>query len=125
MARVTVEDCAEVVPSRFELVALASQRAKYISSGGEITISRDNDKNAVIALREIAEKTVNAESLRESLIKSKQSRVNVDKYGVEEIKDEAASEVENEISAMQEEINSSSANDESLLYGDEMTDVDD
>jgi len=91
MARVTVEDCAEVVRSRFELVALAAQRAKVISAGGEITVSRDNDKNAVIALREIADKAVDADALREQVIQARQTQVNVDEYGVEESDDEAES----------------------------------
>jgi DNA-directed RNA polymerase subunit omega len=85
MARVTVEDCAEVVHSRFELVALAAQRAKIIAAGGAITIDRNNDKNAVVALREIAERTVDVDVLRENLIQSSQEKVNVDEYGVEEI----------------------------------------
>jgi DNA-directed RNA polymerase subunit omega len=68
MARVTVEDCVEKVPNRFGLVLLASHRARAISSGGELTIDRDNDKNPVVALREIAESTVEPEELRETLI---------------------------------------------------------
>ena len=58
MARVTVEDCVEKIPNRFELVMLAAQRARNISAGAELTIDRDNDKNPVVALREIAEQTV-------------------------------------------------------------------
>lgn len=72
MARVTVEDCAKVVASRFELVALAAQRAKLIAAGAAITVDRDNDKNAVVALREIAEGTVDADMLRELLVQSYQ-----------------------------------------------------
>ncbi len=67
MARVTVEDCVEKVPNRFELVLLAAQRARDIRSGAELTVERDNDKNAVIALREIAEETVELETLRHAL----------------------------------------------------------
>ena len=75
MARVTVEDCIEIVPSRFELVALASKRARDISAGAPPTVDRDNDKNAVIALREIAGKTVDAEELREAVIRGMQQHL--------------------------------------------------
>lgn len=67
MARVTVEDCVEKVPNRFELVLLAAQRARDIRSGAELTVERDNDKNAVVALREIAEETVDLETLHHAL----------------------------------------------------------
>ena len=72
MARVTVEDCVEKVPNRFSLVLLAAHRARAISTGSPLTIDRDNDKNPVVALREIAEEAVDAEPLRESLIVSLQ-----------------------------------------------------
>jgi DNA-directed RNA polymerase subunit omega len=72
MARVTVEDCIEKVPNRFQLVMLAAQRARKIGSGAPLTIERDNDKNPVVALREIAEETVETENLRESLVRSHQ-----------------------------------------------------
>ena len=68
MARVTVEDCIQRVPNRFSLVLLASHRARAISAGSQITIDRDNDKNPVVSLREIADDTVDAEELREALI---------------------------------------------------------
>ena len=68
MARVTVEDCVEKIANRFELVLLAAHRARNISAGGALTIERDNDKNPVVALREIAEKTVDQGDLEESLI---------------------------------------------------------
>jgi DNA-directed RNA polymerase subunit omega len=70
MARVTVEDCIVKIPNRFELVLLAAQRARNISRGEEITIDRDNDKNPVVALREIAEDTVELNGLEQDLIKS-------------------------------------------------------
>src|SRR5579875_512541 len=70
MARVTVEDCVERVPNRFELVLLAAQRARNISRGEELTVERDNDKNPVVALREIAEGTISLEKLEQDLIKS-------------------------------------------------------
>ncbi len=72
MARVTVEDCIDKVENRFELVLLASHRARQISQGGQITISRDNDKNPVVALREIADETLSPGDLKEDLIHSLQ-----------------------------------------------------
>lgn len=72
MARVTVEDCVELVPNRFELVLLAGQRARGISAGAELTIDRDRDKNPVVALREIAEETISLDDLHESLVQSNQ-----------------------------------------------------
>ncbi len=70
MARVTVEDCVEKIPNRFELVLLAAQRARNLSRGEELTVDRDNDKNPVVALREIAEETVTIEKLQHDLLKS-------------------------------------------------------
>jgi DNA-directed RNA polymerase subunit omega len=78
MARVTVEDCVDKVPNRFELVLLAAHRARSIANGSAITIDPDNDKNPVIALREIAERTIPPEDMRESLIHSIQKNVEVD-----------------------------------------------
>ncbi|MDQ8697896.1 DNA-directed RNA polymerase subunit omega [Hyphomicrobium sp. LHD-15] len=78
MARVTVEDCVDKVPNRFELVLLAAHRARSIANGSAITIDPDNDKNPVVALREIAERTVPPEDMRESLIHSIQKNVEVD-----------------------------------------------
>jgi len=78
MARVTVEDCVDKVPNRFELVALASHRAREIAAGAPITVDRDNDKNPVVALREIAEETQSADHLRERMIESLQTQIEVD-----------------------------------------------
>jgi DNA-directed RNA polymerase subunit omega len=78
MARVTVEDCIDKVENRFDLVLLASHRARMISSGAQITIDRDNDKNPVVSLREIAETTVSPGDLKEDLIHSLQKYVEVD-----------------------------------------------
>ena len=78
MARVTVEDCVDKVPNRFELVMLASHRAREISSGAEITVDRDNDKNPVVSLREIADETQSADELRERMIESNQTQIEVD-----------------------------------------------
>ena len=78
MARVTVEDCVDKVPNRFELVMLAAHRAREISAGSAVTVDRDNDKNPVVSLREIAEETQSADDLRERLIESNQSQIEVD-----------------------------------------------
>ena len=78
MARVTVEDCIDKVSNRFDLVLLAAHRAREISSGSAITVVRDNDKNPVVALREIADETVTAIQLRESAIESLQRQIEVD-----------------------------------------------
>jgi len=77
MARVTVEDCVDKVPNRFDLVLLAAQRARQISGGAELTIDRDRDKNPVVALREIADETITPDELNESLVSNLQ-RVQVD-----------------------------------------------
>jgi DNA-directed RNA polymerase subunit omega len=78
MARVTVEDCIDKVDNRFDLVLLASHRARMISSGAQMTIDRDNDKNPVVALREIADETISPGDLKEDLIHSLQKYVEVD-----------------------------------------------
>lgn len=78
MARVTVEDCIDKVENRFELVLLAGHRARQISQGMQITIDRDNDKNPVVALREIADETLSPADLKENLIHSLQKHVEVD-----------------------------------------------
>jgi DNA-directed RNA polymerase subunit omega len=78
MARVTVEDCIDKVENRFELVLLTSHRARMISAGAQITIERDNDKNPVVALREIADQTISHDDLKEDLIHSLQKYVEVD-----------------------------------------------
>jgi DNA-directed RNA polymerase subunit omega len=78
MARVTVEDCVDKVPNRFELVMLAAHRAREISAGSPVTVDRDNDKNPVVSLREIADETQSADDLRERLIESNQNQIEVD-----------------------------------------------
>jgi DNA-directed RNA polymerase subunit omega len=78
MARVTVEDCIDKVDNRFDLVLLASHRARMISSGAQISVPRDNDKNPVVALREIADSTIAPEDLKEDFIHSLQKHVEVD-----------------------------------------------
>jgi DNA-directed RNA polymerase subunit omega len=78
MARVTVEDCVLKVPNRFELVLLAAQRARDIAAGGTLTLERDNDKNPVCALREIADESVPLDGLQNALIKGMQKHVEID-----------------------------------------------
>ena len=78
MARVTVEDCIDKVENRFELVLLASHRARMISAGADITVDRDNDKNPVVALREVADETISPQDLKEELIHSLQKFTEVD-----------------------------------------------
>lgn len=78
MARVTVEDCVDKVPNRFDLVLLAAHRGRSISSGSPITIDRDNDKNPVVALREIADGTLTPEHLYEEAVESHQHHIEVD-----------------------------------------------
>ena len=78
MARVTVEDCVERIPNRFELVMLAAKRSRAISSGSDLTVERDNDKNPVCALREIADDAVPLDDLREELVRGLQKHIEVD-----------------------------------------------
>ena len=85
MARVTVEDCVDKVDNRFELVLLASHRARLISSGAPLTIDRDRDKNPVVALREIADETIAPDDLKEQLIHSLQKYVEVDEPEAEAV----------------------------------------
>ena len=93
MARVTVEDCIEKIPNRFDLVLGAAQRARNISTGNPLTIDRDNDKNPVVALREIAEETIDPDFLRDEIIRSLQKLSNPeiseddDDEGVDEIQE--------------------------------------
>ena len=85
MARVTVEDCVTKIPNRFELVMVASQRARNISAGMPLKVERDNDKNPVVALREIAENHVDQKELEEALIKGLQKFVEIDKPEEDEV----------------------------------------
>ena len=85
MARVTVEDCIEKVENRFDLVLMAAHRARMISAGQQITVSRDNDKNPVVALREIADETIAPDDLKEQLIHSLQKYVEVDEPEAEAV----------------------------------------
>ena len=78
MARVTVEDCVDKIPNRFELLLIAAYRARMLGNGAQLTVDSENDKNPVIALREIAAKTISANDLRENLIHSIQEQVEID-----------------------------------------------
>ncbi len=98
MARVTVEDCVLLVPNRFELVMLASHRARALSSGAELHVERDRDKNPVVALREVAEQKLDLESLHESLVKGLQKRIEPDRPE-EEVTELMNSEQQNWIGA--------------------------
>ncbi|MCB1558333.1 MAG: DNA-directed RNA polymerase subunit omega [Alphaproteobacteria bacterium] len=91
MARVTVEDCVLKVPNRFELVMVSAQRARRIGTGAPLTVDRDNDKNTVVSLREIADDTVQVDDLKEDLVRSHQ-RV----FAVEEDQDDVMEEMEGE-----------------------------
>jgi len=102
MARVTVEDCIEKLPNRFELVMVAAQRARRIGTGAPLTVDRDNDKNPVVALREIAEETVEIEELKEDLIRGKQRIIALDDDG-EDVIDSMDGEQEWSILAAQAE----------------------
>jgi DNA-directed RNA polymerase subunit omega len=117
MARVTVEDCVEKVPNRFKLVALAAQRAKRISSGVPITVERDDDKNAVIALRELAMAKIDADQLEEELIYSLQTRNKIDKIDEENFHAEAQESVEESID--------DGVEGSDLFVGDSHSDLDD
>ncbi len=85
MARVTVEDCVDKIPNRFDLVLFAAQRAREISGGAELTIDRDRDKNPVVALREIAEETVRPKELHESVVQGLQRVLPEDEEDADEI----------------------------------------
>tara|TARA_B100001250_G_C19692168_1_gene740818 strand:- start:338 stop:721 length:384 start_codon:yes stop_codon:yes gene_type:complete len=85
MARVTVEDCIDKLDNRFELVMIAAQRARTLSSGAELTLDRDNDKNCVIALREIAEETIDIKEIEENLVLGLQKYVEPDEPDEEEM----------------------------------------
>jgi len=131
MARVTVEDCAEVVQNRFELVALASHRAKSISSGAPLTVERDNDKNSVVSLREIAKRTVSTSDLHDSLTKSHQENADIDQKLKEEFdRDSKGIGLEKPTGAFAEEMSATHDNmdaedNNKLLYGgDDVEDAD-
>ena len=114
MARVTVEDCIDKIPNRYELLMVAAQRAKDISSGAPITVARDNDKNPVIALREIAEEKVNIEELQKSLVMGLQKYVEVEEPQEEEIEIMAA---EKELAGLDEQFSNIMLDNEMAITG--------
>jgi len=87
MARVTVEDCVLKIPNRFKLVMMAAQRSRELSVGGELTLDRDNDKNPVVALREIADETVPLDELENAVVEGLQRNIDVDELAEEEDED--------------------------------------
>lgn len=120
MARVTVEDCIDKIPNRYELLMVAGQRAKDIASGAPITVSRDNDKNPVIALREIADETVSIEELQKSLVMGLQKYVEVEEPEEEELEILAA---EKELADLDEQFSGllldTDLNDGMQVHGDD------
>ncbi len=117
MARVTVEDCIDKVDNRFELVLLASHRARQISQGSQITVDRDNDKNPVVALREIADETLSPDDLKEDLIHSLQKHVEVDEPEPDPVTIAANATTENEEDDAPETITFDQMSEEELLAG--------
>jgi len=111
MARVTVEDCIDKIPNRYDLVLVAAQRAKDISSGSPIQVDRDNDKNSVVALREIAENRVSIEDLQHSLVMGQQKYVEVEEPEDEEVEIISA---EKELAALDSQFSSDMISDEDL-----------
>ena len=121
MARVTVEDCIDKIPNRYDLVLVAAQRAKDISSGSPIQVDRDNDKNSVVALREISENRVSIEDLQRSLVMGQQKFVEVEEPEDEEIEIISA---EKELAALESQFSSDMISDEDLnntmqIHGDD------
>jgi len=120
MARVTVEDCIDKVDNRFELVLLAGHRARQISQGAQITVPRDNDKNPVVALREIADETLSPGDLKEDLIHSLQKHVEVDEPEAAEgevIADQSAAPVAADADEPEDNITFDRMSEEDLLAG--------
>ena len=97
MARITVEDCIEKISNRFDLVVFAVQRGRELSAGDEPTINRDNDKNTVVSLREIAESTVDIVALRENLIISMQKQIQEEENEDKEITSETEDNIINDV----------------------------
>lgn len=126
MARVTVEDCVEKVPNRYELLMVAAQRAKDIEAGSPLQVDRDNDKNSVVALREIAENKVSIEELQHSLVMNLQKYVEVEEPEEEELEIIAA---EKELAELDSQFDSSMLLDadinESMQIHDDSVDMDD
>ena len=126
MARVTVEDCIDKIPNRNELVMVAAQRARDISAGAPLCVERDNDKNSVVSLREIAENKVSIEDLQKSLVMGQQKFVEVEEPEEEEVEILAA---EKELSELDSQFSSDMISDEDLvgnmqIHGSDDDDID-
>lgn len=119
MARVTVEDCVEKIPNRYELLMVAAQRAKDIEAGSPLLVDRDNDKNSVVALREIAENKVSIENLQKSLVMNLQKFVEVEEPEEEELEIIAA---EKELAELDAQFDSSMLLDTDLSDSMQITD---
>ena len=117
MARVTVEDCIEKVDNRFDLVLLAGHRARQVSQGADITVERDNDKNPVVALREIADETLSPGDLREDLIHSLQRYVEVDEPEAEELIESVIEVGTEEVADVPDAVSFDRMSEEELLAG--------
>ena len=122
MARVTVEDCIDKIPNRYDLVLIAAQRAKDISAGSPIQVERDNDKNSVVALREISENRVSIEDLQHSLVMGQQKFVEVEEPEDEEVEIISA---EKELAALDSQFTSDMISDEDLNSTMQIHDGDD
>ncbi len=125
MARVTVEDCIDKIPNRYELLMVAAQRAKDIASGAPLTLPRDNDKNTVVALREIADETVSIEELQKSLVMGLQKYVEVEEPEEEEMEIVAA---EKELSDLDEQfsglLSDADIGEAMQVHGEDDADID-
>ncbi len=133
MARVTVEDCIDIINNRFELVMLASQRARSLSSGAELTVERDNDKNPVIALREIAESKIDLDEVKDLLVVGLQKHVISDEPDEDDLQllsdQEDTEQQVSEETAMEPQLGFSSkqvrsSNDPGLVFDDDVMPVD-
>lgn len=122
MARVTVEDCIDKIPNRYDLVLIAAQRAKDIAAGSRIQVERDNDKNSVVALREISENKVSIEDLQRSLVMGLQKYVEVEEPEDEEVEILSA---EKELADLDEQFSSDMITDEDLNNSMQIHDDDD
>ena len=117
MARVTVEDCVKKIPNRFDLVIAAAQRSRELSNGIAIEVDRDNDKNPVVSLREIASEAVDAESLQERFIRSMQKNLIKEENNIEE-----EESLEEEFAAYLNESKNEAINDQDVIFNKNKTD---
>ncbi len=120
MARVTIEDCIDKLPNRFELVLLSAHRARMISQGAPITLDRDNDKDPVVSLREIADETINKDDLREEFIHAMQKHVEVDEPEPTDmplLTSSVAGTVGEQVAGKEDEVEFEQMTEEELLRG--------